>query len=729
MYISDLQSDQPSTTAAVNRPQRRIEPSAGEQTTHHLLMRFAGALTRRRAYAPTHPMVLAAEAALLDAARLALAGRSTISIGVARHELLIDGTPFDARSSVARELASRLHRRGVGGIALEAGLTLEDVRDALGWLAREPGGGDVAPPNGERVHITRTAYDMLILDDAIRDAQTAIVSLWRVLADLTGTLPDVSALTEPEAIPDELAGLPLIQDEVTDLTGGFDTDAIVAALRDRLSESAVARRTAVALMELTNHGAETTSEGRALIGEQLLSLLNRLGSVSLSPIIRSLSDNAAQERFVTQTIDVLPIDEAVSWLDAAAAASEHQISHSLLRLMSKLSTVADDRRDGASESAFRDAAHDLVRGWTLADPNPAVHVELLDRIAGFERANLDTSASQNEPARATIESSRIVQMALELDTVGEDTIAAVEALIACGAGRTLMQWLRDAGDRSAAIELRRIATGDRAVRGLLLNEPVDRLVARALLEELDVTSADTLLDVLSEAGTKGTRLLVRQRLAEFGDAITPHLVARLVDGHWYLIRNVLSLLHDTAVQHSGEGAAADTIAALLDHEQVQVRIEALRVLVGMHGERRVATLSRALSDGNERVVIVALQYLMDTSSDGAGLPDELVTSIMELVNAGAHSDPVRARAVRALTSTRSDAVRDWLTAIVSRRTMILRRIKLVEPTQTAVSALHVLTRAYGDDPAAARVLGAARRVKNEARWQVRDAGSSTERAT
>jgi hypothetical protein len=726
--ISDLQSG-----AAASRPTRkpvsgRDAPIGRELIMQQFLMQFSAALNRRRAYAATHPMVLAAESQWLDATQTALASRSTLSIGVARHELLIDGAPYDARSGVARELAGRLHRRGVGSISIEAGLGMNDLRDALAWMAREAGGADDAPPAGSKVHITRTAYDLLILDDAIRDAQSAIASLWRVLAEVTGIQPDLAAQAAA-AVPEEFAGLPLIDEEIPDGTVGFDTDAILRSLRDKLKESAIARRTAVALMELTNHGAGTSDEGRAMIGAQLLSLLERLGSASLNPIIKSLADSATQHRFVSQSIDVLPVAEAVTWLNAAASASEQQISHSMLRLMSKLSTVATDRGDPASESAFRDAARDLVDGWTLADPNPVAHVELLDRIAGFERNTRKLALRKGAPSSASIESSRLVQMALELDTVGEDTIAAVEALIGIGEGRVLMQWLTEAAGTSAALELRRAATSDRAVRQLLLTEPVDRLGARALLEELDITSADTLLDVLSEAGTKGTRLLVRQRLAEFGEAITPRLIARLADGPWYLVRNVLSLLHESEAQRSGEGAAAETIASLLDHAQVQVRIEALRVLTHMDGDRRSAALSRALHDDNERVVVVALQELADAHGDRSPVPDAIVPQLMALVDAGKHSDPVRARAIRTLGATRSDVVRDWLTSLVSRKSMILRRLTLVDPTQSAVSALHVLTRVYADDSAAAPVLAMAQRVSGDTRWQLRDTGSSAERAT
>jgi hypothetical protein len=328
-----------------------------------------------------------------------------------------------------------------------------------------------------------------------------------------------------------------------------------------------------------------------------------------------------------------------------------------------------------------------------------------------------------------LQSARLVQMALELDFGGEDTVAAAEALVAAGSGRQLMQWIQKAGDSRTAVWLRQVATSDKAVRQLLLTEPVDRLEARALLDVLDASSVGTLIDVLAESATRGTRLLVRQRLAEFGDAITPQLMARLDNAPWFLVRNILTLLHDAAAQRgSGESAAASTIA-LLEHEQVQVRVEALRLLLISDASNRDTALRYALKDANERVVVVALQALTDACEAGAKLAPHLVTLIMAMVDAGEQSDPVRARAVRTLAYARTDAVRDWLILRVVRRTRILRRLILVEPTQTSVSALQVLTRLYPADPAVTNVLSLAQRDKKDSRWHVREFASTAEHAT
>lgn len=691
------------------------------------LIRFTGTLNRRRAYAATHPMVRAAEEQLLEAANAALAGRSTLSIGVARTELLIDGEPWKGKSAVASELATRLHKRGVGAITLEEGVSLSDLRNALTWLATDPDSTTAAAPQDGGVHITHMAYDHLVLDDAIREAENAVASLWHALAELAGMRATDAA---PVVTDDELfTDLDQLAHATRNHVAGLDTDAIVSALRNVLHKPVVARRTAVAVMELTNHVSTTSDAGRALIAGQLDSLLDRLGRESITPIMKSLADTAQQQRFTTQVVDALPLTTAAQWLNTTAEASEHPMSQQMLRLMTKLSTLADDRDDLPSEAAFRDATHELVSGWTLEDPNPAAHAELLDRIASFERTSSGRSGRTAAATHSIVESGRLVQMALELDTTGDDSVAAAEALVAAGAGRRLMEWINHAGQTTSAAMLYSVATSERAVRQLLLAEPVDRLDARALLELLDASSAGVLLDVLSESTTRGTRLIVRQRLTEFGDVIVPELLRRLDDAPWYVIRNILSILHELAAENSAASASSEGMLRLLDHPQVQVRVEAMRLLLLMDPITRDDALRRALSDVNDRVVTVAIEALGESAQLNGTLPEHLVARLTSMVDAGQRADSLRARAVRALAPLRTDAMRDWLVGVATRRTRILRRLKLNEPTLTAISALQVLMRVYRDDPAAAPIRAVARRDATDPRWAERENGMPMEYAS
>jgi hypothetical protein len=685
--------------------------AAADPMVQTLLMRFIGALNRRRSYAASHPMVIAAEDQLHEAATALLAVRPVITIGVARTDLLIDGEPYETRSSFARELATRLHRRGVGAVTMQAGVPLLQLRETLAWLATEP---DVdvpssadRPPVLSSISITPVAYDQLALGDVERAAEASSLQLWRTMAQLAG---------ETHATP---AG------PITDAP--VNHDAIAGALARALDNPDVARRTAVAFMDLAAQASVAPAEGRVRIGEQLNIALSKLGATSFAPVIRSLGERSLQQRFVSQVVDVLPVAAVAGWLQAAAQAEEQQMSHHMLRLMTKMSAFADTSRNPRVETAFRGAAQELVHGWSLEDPNPDDHVALLDRIALHERAKSGKSGVSGATRTTDIESSRLVQMALEVNVVGEDAIAAAEALIARGAGHDLLAWVDAAAGTSAAAALHDIATSEHAIRTLLLTEPVDRLHARALLERLGVETTETLIDVLEAAEARGTRMIVRQRLSEFGVAIVPNLMARLDSAPWYLVRNILTLLHDVTGPQGANAEGLDTLARLLDHPQPQVRTEALRLLL-LDDSKRDAAIRHALHDDNERIIVLALQALTDASQYPDGMPRQIATDLMAQVDAGHHSDNVRSRMVRALAGVMDEDVRDWLIGHVARKSRLLRRLSLVEPTQTAVAALHTLQRSFGGDPVAAPVIVLARKEGNDRRWQARDPGAVVEHA-
>lgn len=682
-----------------------------------LLMQFTGTLNRRRAYAASHPMVRDAEERLLAIAQGMLTHGGALSIGVARSELIINGTPYDASGTFARDLARRLHQRGVGAVRIEASVTIEQLRAALSWLASDPESVTEPPPVNAGVRITPLVYDHLILGEDARDGATPIVSLWRSLAELAGQGAEARGT----------AGKAPARGDVD----GIDTTAVIAQLRTSVREPAVARRAALALMEMAAAGTQASPDVRANIGLQLRGTLERLGDASVAPIIGSLADRAVRRNFVTEVVDVLPVGAVVGWLTTAAAAETQTLSPQLLRVMAKMCALTEEHGDASTELDFRDAAQAVVAGWGTRDHGSTEHVELLNRIASFERAGhagegVDSGAAV-QASHSLVESGRLVQMALEIDVAGEDTRAAAEAMVSAGAGQQLMEYVRSAPNRSTATWLHGIATSEHAVRLALLREPVDRLQARALLELLDPSSASTLIDVLGESSARGTRMIVRQRLAEFGQAIEPLLVARLEQAPWFLIRNILTLLQEIASQRGGSASASAFMLTLLAHEQPQVRVEALRVL--LHDDAaRDAALRTALRDDAERVVQLAVQSLVDRANTGARLPASLVTPLMTIVDAGVFGESVRARAVRALSAVVRDDVRDWLVTLVTQRSRFLHRLTLAEPTPTAVSAMQVLRAVYAGDPTVTQLEALITRAGSTARWQQKDGAGAMERS-
>lgn len=667
-----------------------------------LLMQCAGALSRRRAYAATHPMVLAAEQQLFDTVSSLLQSRPQLVLGVAKTDLLIDGEPYITTGSFAHDLAVRLHRRNVGALTFAAGLALPELRDALAWLASEPGDDDCPPPQRHALRIALVAYDQLIFGSSEQADEETGSRLWQSLAQFAGE----------SGFAPSAAGTPD--------TSAHGDDGLAQHLRDAMQQSPdIARRTATALQEYATEAASTSGATRRTMGEQLDGALARLGTSSFAPIIRSLGDRSLQHRFVSRMVSAVPAATVVDWIHAAAQSREQQMSHHLIRLMSKLSVYAEANDTPIADSVFRCAAHDLVRNWMLPDPNPEEHVALLDRIALHERSLADAIPFLFDGRAADVESARLVQMALEIDVVGDDALAAADALISSSHCVEILGWVNTTGDTQSARALRAVVVSDAAVRTFLLTEPVDRLEARALLDQLDAASVEALIDVLAASEVRGTRLLVRQRLAEFGATILPTLLARLDAAPWFLVRNILTLLHEIAVDSNGANAALENMVDLMEHSQVQVRIEAFRLLL-LDSQAREAAIRRALHDKHERVVILALQALADAGDTAPQLSADVITQLLTMVDTEAHSEPLRAHVVRALALTPDARVREWLVTHATKRSHVLRRLQLATPTPVAIAALNALRRSHESDPTVQRILAMVRESGVERQWKSRE---------
>nr|MCU0636347.1 hypothetical protein [Gemmatimonadaceae bacterium] len=481
---------------------------------------------------------------------------------------------------------------------------------------------------------------------------------------------------------------------------------VAQAIERRIASDGYAKRVAYVLLRVAGQVAQAPPEQRASLGERLRAVLSSLKSSSLGAIIKSVGVGSEQRRFIAEMIDALPVAAIVEWLETAANASGQELSHHLLRIIGKLSSRAYAGgaavRPGA-DSAFRGAAQELVRNWSLEDPNPVEHVALLDHISVFERP----------AAQQVLEdtgASRLVQLALEIDACGEDTMAAVEELIRTGRVAELFAWMTDAPGTAAAEAIQAHLVSPSAVRAVLMRDPVDQGAARALLASLDIAATEVLLDVLRDASGRTTRRIVYDRLREFGPSITPQLTRRLDSEAWYFVRNLLALLRDIG---SAEGGQADAtiLFPYLDHSHEQVRLEALRLLVA-EPLTRDAAVRRVLDDGSDRVVRVALESLANV--EGAtrrALSPELVQRLLRFVEAAVHADDLIARAVRALgDAAPSLAIRDLLLGLTTKRTLVLRRLALLEPRPAMLAALEVLALRYRRDVRGASVLALAERA-------------------
>ncbi len=703
--------------ATTSEPSEAIRP---------LLTRLSVALNRRRAYATAHPMVTQAETELFALLSEWLATRGALLLGVAHQELMVNGAPLDSGVPVARELAERLHRRGVGALHFQAGLTIAGLREAMGWLAFEPlahragapatAGAEAdtgQPPAVPGLVIGRVAYDRLTMADDDATLDDEVNALWRTLAT---------------AVFDE--------DEPASESGERSVDDVAQAIERRAHQEPFARRVSVVVLSLANQVTSAPLEVREELAARLRAVLEQIGEASVGAVVHASGNGRAQRQFLVSMINALPPAAVVEWLEVSARATHQELSHHVLRLLAKLSAHADQRRgDNSAAGAVRDAATQLVHSWTLDEPDPPNYGAVLEQLALHDasrrRAVVAAHAAGVQTSALPPESARLVQMACEIDCVGEAAVAAAQRLVSTGESATLFAWLSQSPHPAAAQQLRSAARAPAAITTALLREPFDAAAARALLQSLDAHAAPVLLDVLERSPSRSARRVVYDRLREFGPEILSELRTRL-EGNppWYFTRNVLALLRDGATGGTAtEAGAHASLLGFLGHAQEQVRVEALRLLLeSEHG--RDAALRRGLDDVNDRVLTAAIDgaaaLVLENARDGKPvLSKDVAVRLMRAAERTALDDDTRAKAIRSLAGSPSPTVRDWLLSCVTRQTRLLRRVVLADASPVVLSALQVLASGYAREARVAPVLAMARQANDARRGAV---SSAQERA-
>src|SRR5438445_8850462 len=99
------------------------------------LIELSIALHKHAMYPEGHPSLAPAAAGVTRRAERLLQDRSTLSLGVARQQLVIEGVATDPKHPVLAELAGRLHRHHLGAMTFRRGVEAAEVAAVLKALA------------------------------------------------------------------------------------------------------------------------------------------------------------------------------------------------------------------------------------------------------------------------------------------------------------------------------------------------------------------------------------------------------------------------------------------------------------------------------------------------------------------------------------------------------------------------------------------------------------------
>src|SRR5438876_10592377 len=103
------------------------------------LVELSITLNKHAIYPQSHPLLdVAVDGVANRLAMLFVGDRDSLSIGVARRQLIIEGVATDPLNPVLKELAQRLHDHHIGAVKLVHGITRDELGAALAALATDP---------------------------------------------------------------------------------------------------------------------------------------------------------------------------------------------------------------------------------------------------------------------------------------------------------------------------------------------------------------------------------------------------------------------------------------------------------------------------------------------------------------------------------------------------------------------------------------------------------------
>ncbi|MEP7343865.1 MAG: hypothetical protein ABI877_01300 [Gemmatimonadaceae bacterium] len=656
-----------------------------------LVLELALALHKRAIYPATHPLLKGAVESLWRRATRALEGRSIISLGVARTQLIVEGVATEETHPLLRELATHLHEHQLAAMRFLAGVTREEIDDMLAFVAvpairvERPLGtlGADALARWRHIALFPASFDKLELaedDPEAGEDERAFESqqLWVGLARTA-----LAGADESEEGPDD-----------------YDPFRVAGAINSHRGERAYEQVVIGYFLQIAHelHRAPNGSRGAERLGGRVSKLIASLSPETLTRLMEMGGDSSQRQEFLRQATDTLSASAVLDLVRASATASAKPISDAMLRLLGKLARNAGGQRKEASnaDALLRSQVRSMLEGWTLDDPNPDGYGELLRGIGNSEaRSEADVLRDECEP-------ERIIEISLACGTVGASTELAIAEQAKREGLATVLDYLTSlppGNVREALIDClltgavltEQLATERPDVR--VLEHAVARLRERAtepLLEALarrDECDALWLSDLLRRTGTGGIAII----------AVT--LMERNVESQRVLL----------GVLDRADAAPAEAdLERLSRSDDAPLRREALRLTI-KQPTTRLDGILRALRDRDEKTVAMALNYALRDPTLA------VVSALIARLDDGADLNvDLYSRAVRAVAGSGIEDAVQWLTRLVLTQHWLLRYTKLRKSSAKTVAGIAGLAAHWRDHPQAALPLLLAKRSPDAA---------------
>lgn len=653
--------------------------TAGESATlskelSDFLIEFSIGLHKNAIYPAGHPLLENTTADLSSRLATLLKEREALSLGVARHQLIIEGVATDENNPVLRELANRLHRHHLGAVKFSSGVTEDEITDMLATVSVDAGRlprplgleGPEVLTQWPHIRLFPLTFAQLQLleedpnadgesDDSLKGSGSRAAALWVGLARAAL----VSQMHRLDA----------------DDPAGVDPAVVANAIEEHKRDAAYDQVVVGYLLQIAEELKHKSGREAASLQRRISQLIAQLSPQTLERLVQMGGNRRQQQKFVMDAAQGMALDAVVELVKAASESSGQNVSHSMVRMLSKLAAHAESgpaTTRSQADGALRDQVRKLMEGWALDDPNPDGYRLALEKMASAEPSTRKMEHS------FPIEPERLLAMGLEIETLGEQVWRSADELALRPDVAPLLNlvdnapslWMRDT-------LWRHVATPQR-LRLQLALDPLPMATLERIVKRMGVSAVDPLLDAVEQSGDDKRLAPLVSLLERVGAPAAREILARLPGMRWALVRPMLALLGRHPEWESGYSAMQ-----WVDHPDAAVRREALRQAL-RSSEMRDQAIVRALSDADEGNVRLGLGAAMTSCPRDAALV--LRTRADEALLA----PDLRALGIRALSSNRSPDTPMWLAGRVVKVGKLLKREALVGKTPEMLAALEGL---------------------------------------
>ena len=664
------------------------------------LVELSITLNKHAIYPQNHPLLDVAVDGVANRLGMLFHGdRDSLSIGVARRQLIIEGVATDPLNPVLKELAQRLHQHHVGAVKFTRGITRDELAAALAALAVDPLRAET--PIGHdtdrlseiwpHVRFFPLTYDrlQLIEDDPNEPPSTdkmlagRATQLWIGLAR-AALVSDTTEKKKTDADDDE----------------ALEPATVARAIDEHQREEAYDQVIVGYLLQI---GEELkTAEGPEAAGLQrrVSHLVGSLKQSTLERLLEMGGDKIQRRKFLLDASQGITVEAVLDLIKAASAAEGQTVSHSMLRMLSKLAHHPSGSRQamrGKTDPSIRDVMRRLVDDWTLDDPNPDAYRQALENMSTLR----NVADKTGNGAHATdVEPERLIQIAVEIGAIGPQIHMAMEDLQRAGRVDALLDLVERAPSRGAGAPVWDFLIEQRVFESLFEQQRLDLPLITRFVKRLGVTAAPTLLAATTVIDEAKVRSQVYDLLLAMGDAIGPEIVQRLPGATTVTQREFLALLGKLNTMPAGFSTPT-----YLDSEDPLVRREAVRLLLRNPEDREEAIVA-ALADPDDRVVFAGLSAAQERC------PPAGIELIRQRVDRGELDSQLRTMGIRIIAQRKGPHDLAWLLGQVMTETNWARRPRLRPSSPEMLAALSMIATHWRNDPAAQAALKLAEQSKD-----------------